>query len=595
MSLKSIKKIDQKEYLKRYLSGDKIKKKKKKDKKHKKETTVKIIDDDVNQLDCVIDIDEELLLTGDDAPQIVGEYIELCPPNEKKWKSIAIKEEPCEENVFNSNSGRNEDEDRWGRKAEELRIKEEPTSPTNRKSRTTPDISPPRRKKITSVKSYGHKDYNGRSYDTRKDYDSSHYKNDRKFSSSYTNQTISKEAARYSVDQSPPRRSDSSRRDKYQRKDYEKSPTRRRNSRRLSPEGNGDQISRRKDKYHSEFAYRRDRSWERSPTNKRRKPEQSSSTTKGKNANRSPSEKRKDCDQSPPRRGRSPREEKKKHSYPDRTPPRSTKTQRKRLSSDQSPVRRNIKQEKLSSDDLSPQRKSRIEQKTLSRWQRNNRSESPPPTHKPKAVKTLDGKKSGLQNSADLQAEVAERRRQEDKLFNDMPSELSGRDAEVRVRTTGRLGRKGRAAREENPKEREKREAFEQQKKDLYDRWGKGLKQIEDYRQQKADEAYEGSKPLARYANDKDLDRLLREKEHHGDPMLEYMRRRRKEKEGDKLAKPSIPVYEGSYPENRFGIRPGYRWDGVDRSNGYESKWFEVQNEKKARQEEAYKYSVEDM
>lgn len=100
------------------------------------------------------------------------------------------------------------------------------------------------------------------------------------------------------------------------------------------------------------------------------------------------------------------------------------------------------------------------------------------------------------------------------------------------------------------------------------------------------------SKPLARYADDKDLDDMLKNKEWDGDPMLEYIRKKKKK---NKDPVDDRPQYEGSYMPNRYGIRPGYRWDGVDRSNGYEKKWFEEQNAKKAREEEAFKWSTADM
>ena len=56
------------------------------------------------------------------------------------------------------------------------------------------------------------------------------------------------------------------------------------------------------------------------------------------------------------------------------------------------------------------------------------------------------------------------------------------------------------------------------------------------------------------------------------------------------------PVYRGPEPPpNRFGIRPGYRWDGVERSNGFEKLYFTKLSEKKALKDMAYKWSVENM
>ena len=173
------------------------------------------------------------------------------------------------------------------------------------------------------------------------------------------------------------------------------------------------------------------------------------------------------------------------------------------------------------------------------------------------------------------------------------------------------------------------------------------LAQVQQANERVQEELYEMSKPLARYADDEDLERMLKARERDGDPMLAYVQKKRTKVEAVEgksrkrelrqfeffmpcfclTASPSIeisqsfmphfclssspsfslsllcttcnhaerPSYRGVVPPNRFGVRPGYRWDGVDRSNGFEKTWFATQSNKKAIADEAYKWSVEDM
>ena len=50
------------------------------------------------------------------------------------------------------------------------------------------------------------------------------------------------------------------------------------------------------------------------------------------------------------------------------------------------------------------------------------------------------------------------------------------------------------------------------------------LKQVEEQKENLQQALHEMSKPLARYANDDDLEQHLREQEREGDPMLAYIR-----------------------------------------------------------------------
>ena len=52
------------------------------------------------------------------------------------------------------------------------------------------------------------------------------------------------------------------------------------------------------------------------------------------------------------------------------------------------------------------------------------------------------------------------------------------------------------------------------------------IAQTKSAQQKIADDLYEMSKPLARYADDEDLERMLKEREREGDPMLAFIRKK---------------------------------------------------------------------
>ena len=123
-------------------------------------------------------------------------------------------------------------------------------------------------------------------------------------------------------------------------------------------------------------------------------------------------------------------------------------------------------------------------------------------------------------------------------------------------------------------------------------KWGKGIVQTQTKEQQMLDDLREMAKPIARDKNDEDMNRMLKQELRADDPMMAYMVKQQEKAIAVSGVKVK-PKYKGQWPPNRYNIPPGHKWDGRDRSNGYEATYFLRQNQKKANKTAAYKWSSE--
>ncbi|XP_019941671.2 BUD13 homolog [Paralichthys olivaceus] len=262
----------------------------------------------------------------------------------------------------------------------------------------------------------------------------------------------------------------------------------------------------------------------------------------------------------------------------DQSPPRKKAIKGEAIDLDQSPPRRRSKKKQGPDTDQSPPRRRR-------KNGRDSDEDLSPPRRPGQSQGMLSGGMAGLVSVDVLRKEQEENRRRERK---NQPLEDESRNAQTVFRD-----KSGKRRDLDSEREEQKRKAGEKAAKDeKYAQWGRGLAQGQMHQQKLEDAMHEAQKPLARHHDDEDLDRLLREQEREGDPMA-AMLRRKKARTTNMQAKPQ---YKGpAPPPNRFNIPPGYRWDGVDRSNGFEQKRYTRMADKKAVQEAAYKWSVEDM
>ncbi|KAF2654487.1 hypothetical protein K491DRAFT_679639 [Lophiostoma macrostomum CBS 122681] len=94
---------------------------------------------------------------------------------------------------------------------------------------------------------------------------------------------------------------------------------------------------------------------------------------------------------------------------------------------------------------------------------------------------------------------------------------------------------------------------------------------------------------IARYADDAELNDELKESRRWNDPAAGFLK---KKKAGRSIT--GKPLYQGGFTPNRYGIRPGHRWDGVDRGNGFESEWFKSRNKKADREQMEYMWQMDE-
>jgi pre-mRNA-splicing factor CWC26 len=87
--------------------------------------------------------------------------------------------------------------------------------------------------------------------------------------------------------------------------------------------------------------------------------------------------------------------------------------------------------------------------------------------------------------------------------------------------------------------------------------------------------------PLARTVDDEEMNKELKARERWNDPAMAFLSEKKSSGSGGGGGGGGKEVYKGAAPPNRYGIRPGHRWDGVDRGNGWEGERFREMNRKK--------------
>lgn len=184
-------------------------------------------------------------------------------------------------------------------------------------------------------------------------------------------------------------------------------------------------------------------------------------------------------------------------------------------------------------------------------------------------MKMESGAHAGLQTADQVTAQLKRKEAEEQRRFMEDKDEHTGKEKETIYRdASGRMinvHMKRAEARKKAGEEAAKAALeLDAQKGDVQ------LAEIEKRREQLSKARF---MPVARYADDVELNEDLKERERWNDPAAGFVEKKR----GGKSIS-GKPLFKGPAAPNRYGIRPGHRWDAVDRGTGFEKEYFAARN-----------------
>ncbi|KAI1074590.1 Pre-mRNA-splicing factor of RES complex-domain-containing protein [Whalleya microplaca] len=214
-------------------------------------------------------------------------------------------------------------------------------------------------------------------------------------------------------------------------------------------------------------------------------------------------------------------------------------------------------------------------------------------------VMMSDGTLAGLQTGAAVSAQLEARRRRERADFERSGAKRDGDSETIYRDATGRrvdVSMKRAELRREAAAAAEKKAAAVEALK--------GDAQVAAAARRREELVDARTMAVARGVDDEEMNREMREQTRWGDTMAQFVGG----KDGGGAGGGSVggiggkggkrvkgkPVYQGAWTPNRYGIRPGYRWDGVDRGNGFEGERFKAINRRERNKGLEYSWQMDE-